>query len=326
MGAIYIGAAFLVAAGIVACGSTEGTAPMQPNGGTGRSVSGSDDHDSTPPTDAGSSLAADATSTEQQQVPSVRRTVEAAGVSQYLDCAGSGSPTLMVVPGLDSGVDDWQDELGRLRELTRTCVYDRPGIGNSPARTGSTDVDAGQHADELSALMAASGERGPFVVLGHSYGGLVARAFVREHRGQVAGLLLAEGVSPNEPTNGSQWPEGGTEVDLARSYTATGDGPELGDLPLVVLSASDPSGDHLNGPRYPQSAEVTAEWVRDQRDAANLSTDSIAVIARSGHVLQQDNPAATTLAVSTLLAGIRSQTALGCAADWSAVDATCNTE
>ena len=254
----------------------------------------------------------------------LQRVVSADGVSQYLDCAGSGSPTLVVIPGLDSGVSDWLGELPALRRLTRTCVYDRPGIGDSPPREGSADVDAGLHASELSAALAEARESGPFALLGHSYGGLVARAFTNKDRAQVAGLLLAEGVSPNEPTNGVAWPEAGTQVNLSRSYAATGDGPGLGDLPLVVLSASDPGGDHLNGPRYSQPTAVTEEWVRDQRDAAALSVNSILVTAKSGHVLQQDNPPATTAAVEALLTAIRSRTPLTCNADWAAVNATCS--
>jgi pimeloyl-ACP methyl ester carboxylesterase len=255
--------------------------------------------------------------------PDQARVVTAAGVSQYLECSGRGAPTVLIVPGLDSSTDDWRPVLPALREESRTCVYDRPGIGASPARPGGAPVDAGLHAAELGALLTEAGESGPYLVVGHSYGGLVARAFIHDHQPNVAGVVLAEGVTPFDATNGSDWPEGGTIVDLDRSYQATGDGPVLGTTPLVVLSASDPEGDHLGGPRYGQSQQVTDAWIAGQQAALALSSDAIGVRATSGHVLQQDNPAAVIKAVAVVLTAARSGTRLSCADAWSAVAATC---
>ncbi len=314
-----VAALLLLAAAVTGCSTGAASVPAD---STGKVGAGSQQSPGAVPAAGEGTRSGSGESGSHSQT--LQRIVTADGVSQYLDCAGSGSPTLVVIPGLDSGAQDWLDELPALRRLTRTCVYDRPGIGGSPPREGSADVDAGLHANELSAALAAAGESGPFALLGHSYGGLVARAFANKYRGEVAGLLLAEGVSPNEPTNWVSWPEAGTQVNLSRSYEATGDGPTLGNLPLVVLSASDPGGDHLNGPRYSQPTAVTEEWVRDQRDAAALSANSILVTAESGHVLQQDNPRATTAAVEALLTAIRSSTQLTCDADWASVNATCS--
>ena len=255
--------------------------------------------------------------------PDLARVVTAGGVSQYLECSGQGAPTILIVPGLDSSTQDWQPVLPALRKESRTCVYDRPGIGDSPAREGGDRVDAGNHAEELAALLTEAGEAGPYLVVGHSYGGLVARAFINDQLPKVDGVVLAEGVTPFDNTNGSDWPEGGTVVDLERSYRATGDGPSLGARPLVVLSASDPEGDHLGGPRYGQSQAVTDAWIAGQQAALSLSTNSIGVEATSGHVLQQDDPAAVIQAVAVVLAAARTGTPVTCAGDWAAVAAVC---
>ncbi|MDQ1250058.1 MAG: hypothetical protein QG597_4435 [Actinomycetota bacterium] len=274
-------------------------------------------------TDSGEAPSSETTQTTPTRPPDVARVVTAAGVSQYLECSGVGTPTILIVPGLDSSIDDWLPVLPALREQSRTCVYDRPGIGDSPAREGGGRVDSGLHAEELAALLTEAGESGPFLVVGHSYGGLVARAFINDQPSRVAGVVLAEGVTPFDDTNGSDWPEGGTVVDLPLSYQATGDGPALGTTPLVVLRASDPEGDHLGGPRYGQPQQVTAAWIAGQQAALSLSSNSIGVEATSGHVLQQDDPAAVIKSVAVVLAAVRTGTPLTCADDWQAVAATC---
>ena len=250
--------------------------------------------------------------------------VTAAGVRQWLDCAGPGPLTLVVVPGLGSTTAAWSSVLGNLRRFVRTCVYDRPGLGHSPNRANATQVlDAGIQAGELWALLQAAGERGPYVVLGHSYGGLIARAFVAAHRSSVRGVFLAESVSPGDPSTGRYWTEAGHRVDLQASGTATHGGPPLGSLPLMVMSASRPDADHLSGPTYGQPQWMTTLWVRLQHANLTLSSDAIQVIAHSGHVLQQDDPPAVVEGARELVAAVHTGAPLTCRGPWSSVGATC---
>jgi len=252
------------------------------------------------------------------------RLVSAAGVRQWLDCAGPGPLTLVVVPGLGSTTAAWSSVLGSLRRFVRTCVYDRPGLGHSPNRANTSQVlDAGIQAGELWALLQAAGERGPYVVLGHSYGGLIARAFVAAHRSSVRGVFLAESVSPGDPSTGRYWTEAGHRVDLQVSGTATHGGPPLGSLPLMVMSASRPDADHLTGPTYGQPQWMTTLWVRLQHANLTLSSDAIQVIAHSGHVLQQDDPPAVVEGARELVAAVHTGAPLSCRGPWSSVGGTC---
>jgi len=251
--------------------------------------------------------------------------VTAGGVRQWLHCAGPGPLTLVVVPGLDAAATTWSPVLGQLQAIVRTCIYDRPGIGASPARPDPRQiVDAGLLAGELWALLQAAGQRGPYLVLGHSFGGLVARAFVAEHRSAVRGVLLAESVSPFDPASGRYWTEAGHQVDLTASSVATDGGPALGPVPLLVLSASRPDEDHLGGPTYGQPTWMTALWIRQQAGDPSLSSASIHVIATSGHVLQQDDPPAVVESVRELVTAVRTGQRLDCDGPWRAVAATCS--
>lgn len=269
-----------------------------------------------------------ATSTSLRRDSAARGVVlgvfSAAGVRQWVKCAGNGPVTVVVITGLAAPATSWSQVLPSLQAITRTCVYDRPGLGQSPPRADMGKVvDAGLYSRELAALLAAAGERGPFVVVGHSFGGLIARAFVRENPARVRGLLLAESVTPNDPTLGPYWSEADHRVDMAASSAATGGGPPLGGLPLLVLSASDPEGDHLGGPAYGQPAATISLWRREQASDLALSSDAIQVIAHSGHVVQQDDPAAVAEAVRELVVLARVGGRLRCTATWSSVDARC---
>jgi alpha/beta hydrolase fold len=250
--------------------------------------------------------------------------VSSAGVRQWLQCSGAGPLTLVVVPGLSTAATAWSGVLPALRRLVRTCVYDRPGLGLSPPRPNRAEVvDTELLGQELWSALRAAGQRGPYLVLGHSFGGLVARAFVAAHRSSVRGLLLAESVTPGDPSNGRFWREAGHWVDLAATATAARSWPRLGGLPLLVLSASRPDENHLGGPTYHQPAWVTALWVREQQAQAALSNDEIQVVAQSGHVLQQDNPAAVIEAVRVLVTSVRDNRSLSCEGSWAQLEATC---
>jgi pimeloyl-ACP methyl ester carboxylesterase len=251
--------------------------------------------------------------------------IKAGGVVQSLDCQGTGQVTLVVVTGLASPASAWSLVAPGFREVTRTCFYDRPGIGASPARSNKQQVlNAGLFAAELAALLHAAGEPGPYVILGHSFGGLIARAFTKSNLSSVRGLLLAESVDPSDRTTGKYWHEAGHSINMPLSQSATGGGPRIGQRPLLVLSASNPEGDHLGGPTYGQNPAAIGQWIKQQRADVHLSMNSIQVIATSGHVLQQDDPAAVIAAVRSLVQAVNDGGGFDCASDWIAVAAICH--
>lgn len=228
----------------------------------------------------------------------------------------------MVVSGLGATASMWSRVLAGFDAMSRTCVYDRPGLGNSPARTGPSRIDAGTHARELRALLVAVGEPGPYLLVGHSYGALVVRAFARAYPTTVVAVLLVEGVYPGIQADywapyRHDWHEGGTVIDMAASAVADGDGPHLGDRPLIVITAADPE------PGAP--AWVVALWDRRQREAAALSADSVHVLAlHSGHVVQRDQPAVVVEGARELLAAVRGAARLPhCDRAWTAIGARC---
>lgn len=109
----------------------------------------------------------------------------------HLLCRGEGSPTVVLDSGLGGCCLDWslvQEEVAR---FTRVCSFDRPGYGWSDPRPGPrTSLVIVQ---ELEELLASAGIDGPYIMAGHSFGGLNVRLFAARNRRKVGGLILVDG-------------------------------------------------------------------------------------------------------------------------------------
>ncbi len=131
------------------------------------------------------------------------RMVDIGGRRLRLVCEGpttSPSPTVWMEAGAFSGAADFAAIQQRLAEKgLRSCAYDRAGMGFSDAAPGPHDGDA--VTADLARLIVASGERGPFILMGHSMGGLYVRQFTVAHPDKVAGVVLIEAVTPELMTN-----------------------------------------------------------------------------------------------------------------------------
>jgi pimeloyl-ACP methyl ester carboxylesterase len=105
--------------------------------------------------------------------------------------AGEGEPTVVIVPALNGNILEWLHIVRELQRDTRVVVYDRAGIGwSDPPPRGRLTVPA--MAADLYALLEASGIAPPYVVSGHSLGGVVARRFAADYPKQVCGLVLVD--------------------------------------------------------------------------------------------------------------------------------------
>ena len=105
-----------------------------------------------------------------------------------LHCSGDGAPTVV----FDAGLANWSQIWGLVQPVvartTRACSYDRAGLGFSDAATrAGTSANI---ADDLHRLLHAAGIAPPYVLVGHSYGGMNVRMFANLYRDEVAGLVL----------------------------------------------------------------------------------------------------------------------------------------
>lgn len=252
------------------------------------------------------------------------------GRRMFLSCAGSGSPTVLLEAGLAADHTGWALVQPEVAKLARVCSYDRAGLGRSdPAPTPRTSADV---AADLHALLEAAGERGPYVLVAHSFGALHARAFTAAHPDSVAALVLVDAVHedwwrrslellpPAVPgdsprlkgfraflAEGVADPAANAEgIDIpatADELRAAGD---LGDRPLVVLRAA--IFDVLAPGLPPAVAARLQKLFQEELPGrmAALSTDSTLVtVPDSGHNIPRQRPELVVVAVQAALAAVR---------------------
>lgn len=213
----------------------------------------------------------------------VGRLVDIGGRRMYLECAGEGSPTVMLVSGLRSSAQEWHTSESKatppappvfdsLAQTNRVCAYDRPGtvVGDSRGRSDPAPqpTSAVPAAADLHALLTAASELGPFLMVGHSIGATIVRVYATTYPDDTAGMVLVDASSeflqdaetPEQWTiqrklmkvDGAEIPDSLAEypdierVDIDATFSALRAAPALRSMPLVVLSA-----DELLAPQFP---------------------------------------------------------------------------
>ena len=114
----------------------------------------------------------------------------------YLNCVGSGSPTVVLFNGLGEWTPNWAWVQAKVSRATRVCAFDRAGEGWS----GGTAVrqDGHQLAFDLHALLQTAHVPGPYVLAGHSVGGTYALVYADQYPKQVAGVALIDSATPDQ--------------------------------------------------------------------------------------------------------------------------------
>jgi pimeloyl-ACP methyl ester carboxylesterase len=112
----------------------------------------------------------------------------------YLNCVGSGSPTVVLFSGLGEWTANWAWVQGNVSHTTRVCAYDRAGEGWSGGK--ATAENGHQLASDLHALLQVAHVSGPYVLAGHSVGGTYALIYANDYPAQVAGVALVDSATP----------------------------------------------------------------------------------------------------------------------------------
>lgn len=266
------------------------------------------------------------------------------GRELFLACAGTGSPTVILESGIHDSSEYWADiqtvppavgpdVFTAVSAHTRVCRYDRPGTlvpgeqptitdRSTPVRNPRTLADT---AADLDALIEAADLDGPFVLVGHSFGGWLQTYYAQTHPDQVAGLVLVDAFSARMPEFfGSKWSAYETVLNSVPGTTIGNDpasekydvlagvrladaAPDLRpDLPMAVLSKTE---------RFPLPADVQGftsddleqAWTRTQAALAVLLPNTPHIIAQgSDHYIQVREPDLVTAAIVLVLDRARS--------------------
>lgn len=231
---------------------------------------------------------ADATATNG---PTAGRTYLVDGHRLYLNCVGHGGPTVVLFNGLGERTESWAAVVRTVSASTRVCLFDRAGEGFSGPAAGGQDGH--QLALDVHVLLRTAGVPGPYVVAGHSVGGVYALVYAEMYPREVAGVALIDSASPDQfelpdyPRFYSMWRRVGALLPSAarvggrlfggsspREYGA--DRVEFNELPRVFEQAK-----ALHSLHGKPLAVVTADrgampgWSAAQAKLARLSTRSL---------------------------------------------------
>jgi pimeloyl-ACP methyl ester carboxylesterase len=144
-----------------------------------------------------------ATEIDQRTYSPPGEMVDVNGHLMHINCVGEGSPTVILEAANLGMSAHWVRVQQQLAQTTRVCAYDRAGLGWS--ERGPEPRDARQISSELHTLLKGAGTEGPYVLVGHSYGGLYARLYAARYSEEVAGVVLVDSTHPEQFTRS---PEG----------------------------------------------------------------------------------------------------------------------
>jgi pimeloyl-ACP methyl ester carboxylesterase len=114
----------------------------------------------------------------------------------HINCTGTGDPTVIIDAGLGDWSTIWAWVQPEVAKSTRVCTYDRAGYGWSDP--GPLPRNAEQFAKELHTMLHNANIPGPYVLVGHSLGGLTMRVFTGMYPSEVAGVVLIDSMSPRQ--------------------------------------------------------------------------------------------------------------------------------
>jgi pimeloyl-ACP methyl ester carboxylesterase len=268
-----------------------------------------------------------------------------AGRKMYLECRGSGSPTVILESGYRNNAEIWSTPLEpgmstvfqQVAKFTRVCAYDRPGTARDANHLSrSTQVPMPRTArdlvSDLHALLRAGHIPGPYVIAAHSFGGIFARLYASTYPNEVVGMVLVDALSEKVRSGltPEQWklyviiltkPPSGFEkykeietLDVNASFdqiekAATAQ--PLRAIPLFVLTQGQPFD---LSPWQPLPADFPAAlnraWHTGQDALAALAPNAKHTIAtKSSHYIQVQEPQLVVNAIKQVVEAVRNPSA-----------------
>lgn len=264
------------------------------------------------------------------------------GREMFLECRGAGSPTVILVSGYRNDADIWDSVaidpatghtavLPGVAGFTRVCAYDRPGTvldGEHVSRSDPMPMPrtAQDVVADLHQLLQVAGVPDPYILAGHSFGGLFSRLYASTYPEEVAGLVMVDALPETIPTHltTAEWHdyrnaiqlvpevlEGYSDLetlDVDASFTQMRDAAAATpyqDKPLVVITRTEPFGIPEASLGFSPDTLETA-WLAAQMDLIALTPDAHHLVAdQSAHYVQITQPDVVIAAIRSVVDAVR---------------------
>ena len=209
---------------------------------------------------------------------------------------GSGSPTLVFETGMGPTIDTWDQILDSLSKHTRVYAYNRPGYGKSGLKNAPRNVK--QVAVQLHANLLANNIQPPYILVGHSAGGLYVNMFARLYPKETAGVIFIDASHPEQ----FEYFKTDQQFIYSMLITATKKGKTPYEHDIVLTTKES----FKNVPEFPQVAvtvltagksspfenkKLRKKWLEFQEGLSNLSSKSKhLIVEESGHYIHRNAP------------------------------------
>ena len=261
------------------------------------------------------------------------------GRMMYIECHGTGSPTVLLISGTDTASDLWHaaDQKGPtvyddIQKTTRVCAYDRPGAPHLDQTFSRSDpvrqpTSPQNGVDDLVALLKAADVPGPYVLVAHSFSGTIARVFAGQHPDEVKGIVFVDVLTPElraqmTPEEWKIWALAAysdlERQDFDETLDQTAAAAALRPMPVVVLTASDKFIDVV--PKLIQAGELPPDTPPDfgavvdransaaQNELAALVPGAVHITdTHAGHNIMIDNAPVVIQAIRMVVDAVRAR-------------------
>jgi len=254
------------------------------------------------------------TSVARAQKPSISQPLDIGGRRLLINCQGevkNGQPIVILDSGLGSDSTAWNLVQPEVAKFARVCSYDRAGLGQSDKAPKRGDGD--RIIADLHALLVAAKLQPPFVLVGHSLGGVNCRRYAGEYASEVVGIVLVDSANENEgprfwqifrevnrrePTPAEKRLVIGEDLDMKAVSEQARQKRWEANIPLIVLTR--------DGPKTLPESEMDKrmEALRKELQADLVKRSKLAeqrVIAGAGHDIQLENPEVVVHAIRDIL-------------------------
>ena len=239
----------------------------------------------------------DAEALEKVAVVSVDQgPVRVSGRRFQTKCVGEGGPSVMLVSGQGTPLENWDEIQARIGSVARVCAYDRLGFGRSGQPPPRQTFDT--FAEDLDGVIDAVDLERPVVLVGHSLGGPVTMTWATSHLDDTAGVVLVDASSASFV----HWYTArmrAEHLDNRAAWAPLRSLPSLGDIPLVVLTHDPDNPESVEFAMTDRDPESVREaWIEGQREWEQFSDDSeLVTVDGAGHFIHHQVPTAAEAAI-----------------------------
>ena len=290
---------------------------------------------------AGSSYQFIAGKMAEDRYPPPGEMVDIGGYRLHLKCSGEGAPTVVMQAGAPAGSLTWDPVQSGIAEFTRACSYDRAGYAWSEA--GPEPRTTQQIVQELHALLRTAGIDPPYVLVGHSFGGVNAQMYASQYLEEISGMVLVDSSHPDQASRHDDLrqlkvfstlirytapfglarvlpiPRGAADkrdpavkaMDLAMSRTTKSLRATASELAAMEVSLQQVGAASRTLRDRPlvvltQTGRVRDFWTKLQQDLSKLSSNSEWIaVEDAGHFIQLDQPQVVIEAVRKVVEATR---------------------